>query len=65
MSATTSATTGRPRSFSAPHSRHFLATTNPGSDGKVLKALTLAVLQLWPLVAGSLQTQPAGIMNFT
>ena len=45
------------------HSRHFLATTNPGSDWKVLKALALAVLQLWPLAAGSLQTQPAPLLG--
>ena len=46
--------TTRPAAFFlCSHSRHFLATTNPGSDGKVLKALALAVLQLWPLAAGA------------
>ena len=35
------------------HSRHFLATTNPGSDDKVLKALALAVLQRWRMAAGA------------
>ena len=46
--------TTRPAAFFlCSHSRHFLATTNPGSDGKVLKALAFAVLQLWPLAAGA------------
>ena len=46
--------TTRPAAFFlCSHSRHFLATTNLGSDGKVLKALAWAVLQLWPLAAGA------------
>ncbi len=46
--------TTRPAAFFlCSHSRHFLELANPGSDGKVLKALALAVLQLWPLAAGA------------
>ena len=45
--------TTRPAAFFlCSHSRHFLETINIGSDWKVLKALALAVLQLWPLAAG-------------
>ena len=56
--------TTRPAAFFlCSHSRHFLETINLGSDGKVLKALALAVLQLWPLAAGSLQTQPAPLLG--
>ena len=51
--------TTRPAAFFlCSHSRYFLATTNPGSDWKVLKALALAVLQLWPLAKAGGQTQP-------
>ena len=46
--------TTRPAAFfRSSNSRHFLVTTNPGSDGEVLKALALDVLQLWPLAAGA------------
>ena len=46
--------TTRPAAFFlCSHSRHFLETINLGSDWKVLKALALAVLQLWPLAAGA------------
>ena len=44
---------GRPRSFSAPTPDISSKLSILAVTGKVLKALALAVLQLWPLAAGA------------